>query len=331
MSGHSRRQFLGLLGAGAFAALAAAPSRKLFARALSPANNGTTPIKHSTFVMGQVANITAYGEDVPLIRTAITEAFDELRNVDRLMSVFDETSELSNVNVRASNEAYPVDLYTMETIRAAIRYAELTGGTFDPTVEPLMRTWGFHKERNAMPTDKEILTAVEAVGVHNIKIEGNSIGLLKPSASIDLGSIAVGYAVGKAAEALKRRGVESALVEVSGDFYAIGAPPGEKGWKIGIVNPLNVQDVITTESIRDQSLATAGNYQNYVVYNAVKYGHVMDVHNGFPAHVLASATVISFNAAEADAYSTAAFVDPSVQLFGAKIIRVRNDGNIIAA
>ncbi|HET7153465.1 MAG TPA: FAD:protein FMN transferase, partial [Candidatus Kapabacteria bacterium] len=114
-----------------------------------------------------------------------------------------------------------------------------------------------------------------------------------------------------------------------GDLYAIGASPGEQGWKVGIVDPLHMDSIITTVTIRDESLTTAGNYENYVVYNAVKYGHVLDPHNGFPAHALASATVISKSATEADAYSTAAFVNPAISSPTCKIIRVTNAGAIV--
>src|SRR5208283_1590360 len=128
---------------------------------------GIAPIKHSTFVMGQVANVTAYGGDAPLIRTAITEAFNELRKVDALMSVFDENSELSRVNASASRTALHMDPYTIETVRAAMTHARRTGGAFDPTVEPLMRAWGFHAHRDTKPSDKEIAAALDATGVNN--------------------------------------------------------------------------------------------------------------------------------------------------------------------
>jgi thiamine biosynthesis lipoprotein len=329
MNANSRRAFLKLLGGSAVAALAMAPARKIFARPLGGLQTGIAPIKHSTFVMGQVATITIYEADAAHANAAINDAFAELRKVDTLMSVFDSSSELSRINYLAGKDMSTADPYTLETVRASIKYAALTNNAFDPTVEPLMRVWGFHKERSTMPSDKEITAAVNAVGAQNIKIEGNSIGLLKPGASIDLGSIAVGYAVGRAAEKLKQHGITSALVDVSGDLYAIGAPPGEKGWTVGIVDPLHTDSIITSVTIRDESLTTAGNYENYVVYNAVKYGHVLDPHNGFPAHALASATVVSKSAMEADAYSTAAFVNPMISSPACKIIRVTNAGAIV--
>lgn len=322
----SRRTFVKLLLGGAAAAMLPLPGKARGAQSKEGA------VRHSTFVMGQLATITAFGAPEPVLREAINDAFAALRRVDALMSVFSETSDIGKINAFAGKKEIEVDPWTIEAVTAAIDFAKRTNGVFDPTVEPLMRVWGFREPRSAKPSDREIAIALDAVGIQRLAISPMGpiglIALATPNAKLDLGGIAVGFAVDRAAACLKSHGVTCALIDVSGDLYAIGAPPDSNGWQVGIVDPLHTDSIITTLTIRDQALCTSGNYESFVEYDAQKFGHVLDLHNGYPAHALSSATVIAPTTIMADALSKPAFVDRGFVLPEGKIVRVTNGGEI---
>ena len=325
----SRRTFTRLLLGGA----AATMLRPLRAVGGTPAH--ATAVRHSTYVMGQVATITAYGAPEPVLREAITEAFNALRKVDALMSVFSDTSDVGRINGAPAHTPVAVDPWTVHALLHAAHYSDVSHGAFDHTVEPLMRVWGFREKRSSMPSDAELAAAYDAVGVDNIRTDPTpgaaTVHLRNARTKIDLGGSAVGCALEHAAACLIDRGVTSALIDVSGDMVAIGAPPDADGWEVGIVDPLHTDSCITKYTIRDQALATSGNYASFVEYNAVRFGHIMDPQDGHPAHALASATVIARRGHAADALSTAAFIDPSLTIAAGTIIRVRTTGEVVTS
>jgi thiamine biosynthesis lipoprotein len=302
----TRRAFVKALGLAA--AGAALPGKRMLAAILG--DHRLELVRHTTFVMGQVANVTIYHPDAPHARRVVTAIFDELRRLESLMSVFDEGSQLSAINRSAGRDAVAVSSELVELIASAAGIARRTGGALDVTVNPLLELWGFRGAGRSMrPSDREVRSALDAVGIDGVRIEGRSIGLAREGASIDLGGVAVGYALDRVAAIARREGIASALLELSGDFYAIGAPPeSSKGWEIGIEDPRRHDGIRKRLHVADGALSTSGNYASTVVYNAHAYGHIFDPARGFPAERLLSATVTAPTALEADAYSTALFV-----------------------
>ncbi len=324
----SRRTFIRVLGlATVGAAVGKARGQEMEVRG---APGWMQRVQHSTMVMGQVATITAYHRNADEARAAITEAFGIFRRADELMSVFSTTSDIGRINDSEGRDPVTVDLWTGAVIAEGLKVARATHGMFDPTVEPLMRVWGFREKRKKMPTEREIRAALEALGAEHVQVlgAGDSVAVKNASVKLDLGGIAVGAAIDRAADAMRTRGIASALIDVSGDLYAIGAPPNTAGWDVGIVDPHNTKKVIAVRTISNEALCTSGNYQNVVIYHAKKYGHIMNTGDGHPAHALASATVIAPRAITADAYCKPAFIDPAFTLDNARILRVMNNGTV---
>ena len=255
--------------------------------------------------------IEVFGENTQECERAADEAIKEVKTIDRLMSVFDRKSELSRMNQNAGRSEVHVDKRLIEILQSSLFYNRLTDGVLDVTIEPLMEAWGFRgDEKSSKPTDSELQAAVNAVGskVISIDTKGSAAGVLHEGSKLDLGGIAVGYSVDRAVEILRRHGVECALVNHSGDIYALGSPPGEDGWLIGITDPEHTDEVITSLRVRDKAVSTSGNYENFVSFDGLSYGHIMNPRTGEPASDILSTTIISETALEADALSTGVFV-----------------------
>jgi thiamine biosynthesis lipoprotein len=274
---------------------------------------GRAYLERACFAMGTVVTISAYGENKKHVLNATTRAFDEIRRIDRLMSVYQPMSQVSTVNRLASREPVVVDKDLIEIIEDARRFGMLTNGEFDITLEPLMELWGFRDDARGsrrMPTDREIAAAVEAAGIKNVILDVTecTISLLNPQCRIDLGGIAVGYSVDQAVKTLKAEGIESAFINHSGDAYALGHPEHTEGWEIAIPNPLQPQEMIYTLRLRDRAMSTSGNYEKVVSYDQNRYGHIIDPRTGRPASQVLSMSVVSNTSVSADALSTGVFV-----------------------
>ena len=306
--GYTRREFLRMSGrAGAGLALLSSVPYFLNGSAIAP----EACVTRAQYLMGTVVTITAYGESRAHANEAISRAFDEMRRVDEMMSLYKPESDVSRLNRAAGREAIGVDSSVIEIIEHARSFTLATEGTFDISIEPLMELWGFRSQQSPheMPTDTQIRNALETVGMKHVVVEcaAQRAGLLNRHARIDLGGIAVGYSVDRAVEALRRAGVERAFINHSGDAYALGAPPERDGWEIGIPDPSCPSEMIATFRLHDRAASTSGNYEKYVTIDDSRVGHILDPHTGRPGRALLSATLLAPTALEADALSTGLF------------------------
>ncbi len=267
-------------------------------------------IHRTAFAMGTTVSIQAYHPERMLLQQALSKAFDELYRLDNLLSGYKNESDISAINRSAGTSDIHVHADVIEILQKTIQYSKETNGIFDCTIEPLMKLWGFRNTTvTKIPSDSEIQSTLDAVGYKNISVDEkeNSVGLLNQYSSIDLGGIAVGYTVDKMAAILKSEGIESALINHSGDLFAIGAPPELDGWKIGIPSPTNQSEFIAELNLKNQSLSTSGSYEKFTEIEFQKFGHIVDSFSGKPATRNLSVSVISNMSITSDVLSTAIF------------------------
>jgi thiamine biosynthesis lipoprotein len=126
---------------------------------------------------------------------------------------------------------------------------------------------------------------------------------------LDLGAIGKGDAVDRVVTVLREAGVTAALVDAgSSTIYALGAPPGESGWKVRVPSPGDRSKNISTVLLRDASLSTSGNYEKFFQLNGATYSHIMDPRTGVPVQDMVQTTVIAKDGTTTDALSTSLFV-----------------------
>ena len=148
---------------------------------------------------------------------------------------------------------------------------------------------------------------------HNSTVRFDRLGV-----RIDLGGIAKGWAVDGAAAILRKRGITSALISAgSSTLYAIGTPPGEAAWTIGIRDArisgeddaaASPENILAVVELRDMSMSTSSSSERFFSIRGQRYSHVLDPRTGMPAAAMSSATVVAPSATESDALSTAVFV-----------------------
>jgi FAD:protein FMN transferase len=297
-----RRDFLGALGAGVACGLVP----RLPRLPLSPPADRF--VERWSWAMGQPVHAMVFASSEGEGLDACAAALAELRRVESRLTLFDDASDLCELNRHAGRGAMRVDDDLQAVLRAAEEFRRATGGAFNVAVEPLMRAWGFHERRAAHPGAAEIAAAREAVTAATIELEGNRARLLGAHTRLDFGGIGVGYGIDCALAILSHRGIRRAFLDVSGDCAAIGAPPGAAGWPVAIADPRHPGGVTTTVALRDAALATSANSVSVVRYGRWTIGHVMSPATGWPAHALVQASIVAGSAMAADALSTAMLV-----------------------
>jgi len=255
--------------------------------------------------MGTDATLMVCAEDAQTARAIIAPALERVRRVERLMSVYLPDSEVSRLNAAGASHAVVLSPETLEVLAAAKRLSELTGGAFDVTYAPLRALWREAQMRDVVPLEEELRRAMLSVGHEKLVLSGNSAMFAAPGMSVDLGGIAKGYGVDAAAEALRRAGAASALVDIGGDMRLVGKAEGGRKWRIRVRDPRGAGERPIVLELADAAVATSGDYARYFTVAGRRYSHIIDPRTGWPVTDVPSATVVAPDATTADALATA--------------------------
>lgn len=250
--------------------------------------------------------IVAYGTDRARLAEAAEGAFEEIERLDRQLSHYSESSELTYINRNAARSEVIVEKELFELLRLSLDYSRTSGGAFDITVGPLMKAWGFFKGQGRLPTSDELKSAMAAVGYKHVRLDAQArtIRFDREGVELDLGGIAKGYAVDRAAEILRASGVSSALITSgTSSICAIGKPPNQSGWQVDVSDPFDRSRRVETMTLNDQSVSTSGCNEKTFELGGKTYCHIMDPRTGLPVDGVVSATVITPRGVDAEAFS----------------------------
>ena len=289
----SRRGFLAL-GAGFFA-VAVIPLARSRARRL---------VRRRLPIMGTIAEFAVVGDDV---HPAIDAAVAELEFVDSKMSRFRATSDVGRLNRAGAGVAVSVSGATADVLDHALRWAERSAGRFDPCLGAATELWDVTRRHTPPPAEKVDRLAARDL-YRALDLDGGCAVVRDPDVLVDLGGIAKGYAVDRAARALRRCGVENALVNVGGDLVALGESEDGDAWRIGVADPADPTRILREIAIRDEAVATSGDYVRCFRHGGRRYHHLLDPKSGEPYRTARrSLTVVAQNCLTADAATTACF------------------------
>lgn len=169
------------------------------------------------------------------LHAAVDAAFAQVELVHRLMSYQEADSELTRLNHAQADVLYDIDAHTYNVLSAAILFARVSEGAFDPCVvdsRPERSTW----------RDIEL-------------VDGRYVRFTR-RVRIDLSGIAKGYAVDLATRTLQRANVEEILVNAGGDLRVCGTRVHE----FGLRHPHEPTAEAGVIALDNGALATSGSY-----------------------------------------------------------------------
>jgi thiamine biosynthesis lipoprotein len=259
--------------------------------------------------MGTLAAVTVGSRDRERLPELTAEVRRVFRRLESRLSTYQSDSEIAVLAREAGRRAVPVSIDTLQVLRLSKHYGELTGGAFDVTVAPLVRLWGFGVRAPDNPPESAVIESTRRnVGFRRIELEG-ATAFLPEGMSIDLGGIGKGYAVDEGCEALRRAGVQAAMVDLGGNIRVLGQAGRHDTWTIGVRNPFDRERLLGKIGLpAGHAIATSGNYERFIEMGGRRYGHIIDPRTGYPVEGLAGVTVVCPDATMADALSTALFV-----------------------
>ena len=251
---------------------------------------------------------------------AVAAAEDALELIDELeeqMTVFRDTSEVSQINAAASRQPVPVEVRLFELFQRCADWTRETDGAFDIAAGALTKAWGFYRRDGRVPSPRGS-TAMAATGMKHVILasrerkrpESGTVKFRVPGLEFNLGAVGKGYALDRAANCCEPAGAfaRPCCTAVPAAFTPLAIRPATRRWPIGLRHPDDPSRSLGTVRFRDRGLGTSAATFQFFEYNGRKLGHLLDPRTGWPAEGTSSASVVAPTAAEADAMSTALFV-----------------------
>lgn len=266
--------------------------------------------KRTTLLMGGRFDISIVDKDSLSAEKNIDDVIAEITRIEYLISDWKPTSQVSEVNQNAGIKPVKVDHEVFELTKRAIKLSEITNGGFDISFAAMDRIWKFDGSMTEMPSAEAIKQSVEKVGYKNIILDSteSTVFLKLKGMKIGFGALGEGYATDKCRAMMIKKGVQSGIINGSGDMSTWGKQPNGKDWKIGITNPFKPEKILAAIPLKERAVTTSGSYEKFVVFNGKRYSHIINPATGYPAIGLCSVTVFGPNAETANGLSTSMMV-----------------------
>ena len=275
---------------------------------------GSAPLQRFEAVqphMGTLVRVTVYTAGEEQADEAFRAAFDRIGELEQILSDYRPGSELNTIARTAVGRQVAVSPDLWAVLHASQELAAATGGAFDVTQGPVVRLWRDARKTGIVPAADALAEASARSGFRRLRLHERtrSVSLAVAGMALDVGGIGKGYAASEAIAVLRRRGVSSALVAISGDLAFSDAPPGTRGWRIRVHDGESPLDGIPPiVELANAAASTSGNAEQHLDAGGRRYSHIIDPASSIGLVDDVTVTVIAPHGLESDGLDTAASV-----------------------
>jgi thiamine biosynthesis lipoprotein len=265
-------------------------------------------VRETIYVFGTLVELVVRDAEEETAREALADVAGLLQDLHSEWHAW-RPGALTTLNQAiARGEGADVPHRLAEQLVRARNLACASGSRFEPAIGRAIGLWGFHQDvspTGAPPSAAEIAAVREAhPRLSDLIIDGTHVSSTNPAVEIDLGGFAKGAALALAAEHLKARGIENAVLNAGGDVTVMG-DHGARPWRVAIRDPFVWGAIASVELKGGESLYTSGNYERYFEFDGTRFAHIIDPETAMPVQTVVSVTVLHKDAALADAAATA--------------------------
>ncbi|MDD5176807.1 MAG: FAD:protein FMN transferase [Sterolibacterium sp.] len=269
-------------------------------------------VRWEGIALGGPASIQLYHTDETVAQQAITAALAELRRLEAIFSVYRADSAISRLNRQGKLDHAPADMMTM--LERALSLAKISDGVYDPTVQPLWSLYFTHFAADnadpAGPSAHDLAAALALVDWRSVEVDhaSNRIAFARPGMGLTLNAGAQGYVTDKVADVLRAHGFDRMLVDM-GEPRVFSAKPDGSAWRIGIANPADRNETITSLDVVDKCISTSGGYGT-ILDKAGHFTHIFNTRTGGTAPAMFSVSVVAKSGFAADGLSATMLMAP---------------------
>lgn len=259
-------------------------------------------------MMGTIIQMTSVGVPEEQAGPVLDAALDEMKRLEGLLSEWKPESDVSKVNDNAGIAPVKVGPELLDNVRVGLQVAKWSDGAFDISWAALRGLYLFQPGQERVPTDAELKEKLKFVNWRDVVLDEkqSTVFLKRKGMALGLGGIAKGYALEKAANILRERGLTNYMV-FGGGQVLVNGHKGDRAWRVGVQHP-RLNDYFGFLEADSGSIATSGDYEHAFVKDGKRWHHIIDLKTGRPVQHTASVTVVSESAFYADAIDTALFI-----------------------
>ncbi|MGC4019849.1 MAG: FAD:protein FMN transferase [Muricomes sp.] len=275
-----------------------------------------------------VSVIVGYAKDEDEFTKYSQMIYDELEVYNKLFDIYNDYDGINNIktiNDNAGIAPVKVDKKIIDLLTFSKRMCDETDGKVNIAFGAVLSLWHDCREAGLADPEKAVLPNYEELKERNkhtdindmiIDEKASTVYLKDPEMSLDVGAIAKGYAVEKAALFAQDAGFKNGMISVGGNVRTFGEKYDETGkkvpWSVGIQNPdLSSKDKVLYDlNLSGYSLVTSGVYERYYTVNGKQYHHIIDPETLMPTEYFLSVSIVCVDSGMADALSTAVFNVP---------------------
>ncbi len=283
----------------------------LFFTGFSIAASAEPTLQRFEFTQTEMAipiRIVLYANDNATASQAANAAFSCFHRLNSTFSDYDPQSELRRL-CDTSKEGNPVrvsdDLWRV--LAQSLKVSERSNGAFDISISPVVHLWRSARQTKELPSKDSLSKALKRVGYQAIRLDPKcqTVELLKSNMRLDVGGIAKGYAVDRAMDALREKGITRMMVDAGGNMGLGDPPPDKTGWRIGVAPPKPGSPPRMYLSLSRCALSTSGDMWQHTIISGTRYSHLIDPRTGMALTDHASATVVGPDGLSTDGLSSA--------------------------
>jgi thiamine biosynthesis lipoprotein len=263
--------------------------------------------------LGSPARLRLYHTDRAAAAQVVARCAAEIERLEHIFALYREDSEITRLNRHGRIAAPAHDLRLV--LADSLRLAELSGGAFDVSVQPLWDLYAQHffgrpAPDPSGPPARAVAAALALVGWRDIEVSARQAVLARPGMGLALNGIAQGYVADRIVGIFRDAGCDRVLADLGhSELFALGRHPDRRCWHIGLTDPRKPERIGQVIDLCDGALCTSGGYGTKFEPSG-RFHHLFDTATGASAGHYLAVSVFAPRAMIADALSTGIYVVP---------------------
>lgn len=246
--------------------------------ALTGCSSDDPQTQRTVFVMDTAASVKGTASDVDL-------AVDTLTYLSGIFDRYDKKSDIYSVNNRLGSA---VSDYTAELIEQSVQLSGIYGRNVSIFAGDITDAWNIGSDEPTVPSEEMLSDALKSF--RNASFSLDTMSFADENGSIDVGSVAKGYALDKIAEQLSG---ECCIVSMTSSVLLHGKKSNGEKFSVSIRDPADGKKSLGTLHTDECFLSTSGGCERFFEIDGKRYIHIFDLSNGMPCKTdLTSVTVI---------------------------------------
>ena len=255
-------------------------------------------------------------EEFTKVAADVKTQMEEYHQLYDIYNDYDNINNIKTINDNAGVEPVKVDEKIIDLLEFGVDVYNQTKGLTNMAMGSVLRIWHDYRtlaianpDRAELPPMAELEKASQHMNINDVVInrDEGTVFLKDEEMSLDVGSLAKGYAVEMVAQNLESQGVDHFIISAGGNVRGIGTRGDGSDWRVGVENPYRGSESLGLVKVESNSFVTSGTYQRFYEYEGQRYHHIINPETLMPESNFAAVAVLVKDSGLADGLSTAIF------------------------